>query len=277
MSAHLFAQEPLRHAHLTETAEAGFRNVELWAMTPHFDVGDAFRLQVLKRWLADLSLSAPTFHAPFYAKLEEARKGRWLSLASPEAQERAEALDRTIRAARAFRPLGARIAVIHPSAPAKAGAGDTYERLEESMARLLPAAEEMDLVFALENIPAAMGRAAPLAEFVERIDHPRLRICADAGHALITERENLPDAIARLAPFCAAVHLHDNDGHSDAHLLPGEGAMAWPSFLAPLHAKGYRGPLTFELRRKEEPYRKTLADLGRAISALPLRDAPDTA
>lgn len=268
LSAHLFAYEALRFEHLKEAAHAGFRKIELWAMTPHFDAGDEGRLESLKGWMADLSLTASTFHAPFYADLAEARAGRWLSLAATDKDAREAAIQKTIQALRTFRPLGARIAVLHPSAPGKAGDGDTYEALEESIARLLSVAEETDSVIAVENIPSALGRAEPLADFVSRIDHPRLKICIDTGHALITEGKNTRSAVERLAPMCIAAHLHDNDGRNDAHLIPGEGAFEWPSFFAALDARGYPGTLALELRRKEEPYAETLAAAARAIKAL---------
>ena len=279
LSAHLFAYEPLRFEHLKEAADAGFRKIELWAMTPHFDVGEETRLKTLKDWLADLSLEAPSFHAPFYADLSEARQGRWLSLAAPDKDAREAAIDKTIQALRAFRPLGARIAVIHPSAPGGAGDGDTYEALEASIERLLPLAEESDAVIAIENIPSALGRAEPLAGFVARIGHPRLKTCIDTGHALITEGQNTRSAIERLAPFCVATHLHDNDGRSDAHLIPGEGAFEWPPFFTTLDAQSYSGPLALalELRRKDEPYAETLAAAARAMRALTLQIKPGPA
>ena len=277
LSAHLFAYEPLRFEHLKEAADAGFRKIELWAMTPNFDVSDIAKLKTLQDWLADLSLEAPSFHAPFYADLSEARAGRWLSLAATDKHAREAAIEKTIQALRAFRPLGARVAVIHPSAPGKAGHGDTCEALEESIARLLPVAEETDAVWALENIPSALGRVEPLAAFVARIDHPRLKICIDTGHALITEGENTRSGVERLAPLCAATHLHDNDGRNDAHLIPGEGAFEWPSFFTTLDAHRYSGTLALELRRKEEPYARTLADAARAIKTLTSQSKPSPA
>ena len=277
LSAHLFAYEPLRFEHLKEAADAGFGKIEPWAMTPNFDVNDEARLKALKDWLADLSLTTSSFHAPFYADLAEARGGRWLSLAAPDKDAREAAIDKTIQALRAFRPLGARIAVIHPSAPGEAGDPDTYDALEASITRLLSAAEETDAVIAIENIPSALGRAEPLADFVSRIDHPRLRICIDTGHALITEGKNTRSAIERLAPFCAATHLHDNDGRSDAHLIPGEGAFEWPPFFTTLDAVGYSGSLALELRRKEEPYAETLAAAARAMRALTSQIKPSPA
>ena len=277
LSAHLFAYESLRFEHLKEAADAGFSKIELWAMTPNFDVGDGAKLKALNGWMADLSLSTPSFHAPFYADLDDARAGRWLSLADPDADARAEAIQKTISALRAFRPLGAGIAVIHPSAPGRAGDGDTYEALEASIERLLPLAEETDAVLALENIPSALGRAEPLADFVSRMDHPRLKICIDTGHALITEGENTKNAVERLAPFCAAAHLHDNDGRNDTHLIPGEGAFEWPSFFAALDVHRYSGTLALELRRKDEPYAETLAAAARAMKAFASHIKPSPA
>ncbi|MCY3822968.1 MAG: sugar phosphate isomerase/epimerase [Nitrospinae bacterium] len=277
LSAHLFAYEPLRFEHLKEAAGAGFEKIELWAMTPNFDLENETRLKALKKWLADLSLTTSTFHAPFYADLSEARQGRWLSLAATDSGAREAAIQKTIQALRAFRPLGARVAVLHPSAPGKAGDPDTYDALEASIERLLPVAEETDAVLAIENIPSALGRAEPLADFVARIDHPRLRICIDTGHALITEGNKTKRAIERLAPLCAATHLHDNDGRSDAHLIPGEGAFEWPSFFTTLDARGYPGTLALELRRKDEPYAETLAAAARAMKTLTPHNKPSPA
>ncbi|MCE2453850.1 MAG: hypothetical protein J4F48_13805, partial [Nitrospinae bacterium] len=100
LSAHLFAYEPLRFEHLKDAAEAGFRKIEPWAMTPHFDVGDSAKLKALQGWLTDLALSTSSFHAPFYADLSEARGGRWLSLAAPDKDAREAAIEKTIQALR---------------------------------------------------------------------------------------------------------------------------------------------------------------------------------
>ena len=277
LSAHLFAYEPLRFEHLKEAADAGFRKIELWAMTPNFDGNDTARLDALKGWMSDLALTTSTFHAPFYADLAEARKGRWLSLAAPDKDAREAAVEKTIQALRAFRPLGARIAVIHPSAPGKAGEGDTCEALKESIAQLLPIAEETDAVIALENIPSALGRAKPLGDFIRRVNHSRLKICIDTGHVCITEGNQNRNAVERLAPSCIATHLHDNDGRNDAHLIPGEGVFAWDSFFTTLDAQGYSGPLTLELKRKDEPYRETLAAAAHAIGVLVSQIKPSPA
>lgn len=264
LSAHLFAYETLDFDHLRGAAEAGFRRVELWAMAPHLDVGDAAACARLKGWLRTLSLAPASFHAPFYADLAEARAGRFLSLAHPDPAEREDALARTGAAMRAMADLGSRLAVLHPCG----GAGDTWENLEASLARLLPLAETLGLTLALENIPAPLGRPGGLAAFLGRMGHPRLRACLDAGHARMTEGEGAPAAFARLAPFCAATHIHDNDGRRDEHLIPGEGGVDWDAFTGALGAARYGGALTFEIKSREEPYRETLGRLARSAALL---------
>jgi sugar phosphate isomerase/epimerase len=268
LSAHLFAYETLEAAHLREAAEAGFRRVELWAMTPHLDVGDAGALARLGDWLKELCLETASFHAPFYADLAEARAGRFLSLAHSEREAREDALARTEAAMRAMGGLGAAVAVLHPCGPGHAGGADSWESLRASLERLLPLAETLDLTLAIENIPAPLGRPGDLAAFLGRMDHPRLRACLDAGHARMTEGEGAADAFARFAPFCAATHIHDNDGFRDEHLIPGEGVVDWAAFGGALDAARYAGALTFELRRRDEPYRETLARLTRAAARL---------
>lgn len=264
LSAHLFAYETLSAAHLREAAEAGFRRVELWAMTPHLDVGDPAALARLKGWLEELSLEAASFHAPFYADLSEARAGRFLSLAHSDQAAREDALARTERAMRALAETGVRVAVLHPAG----AAGDAEENLRASLERLLPLAESLGLILALENIPAPLGRPEALADFLRRMDHPRLKACIDAGHARITEGGGAAAAYACLAPWCAATHIHDNDGRRDEHLIPGEGAVDWGAFAGALEAARYGGALTFEIKRREEPYRETLSRLKEAARLL---------
>ncbi|MEE9257547.1 MAG: sugar phosphate isomerase/epimerase family protein [bacterium] len=265
ISAHLFAYEPLTFDHLQAVAGAGYRQVELWPMKPHFAYDDPAATSRLRGWLGELSLEPVSFHAPFYAHLGEARAGKWLSLADSNAERRLEAINQTQTALIAMADLGARIGVLHPSAPGEAGAADTADGFRQSIERLIPTAEHLGVTLAIENIPAPLGGAGEIEALVDRINHPCVRVCIDAGHALLTEGEGAGEAFGRLAPLAAAVHLHDNDGESDAHLIPGEGKAPFSDLWRALDAAGYEGPLTYELSRPGEmPYAEVLAELGRS-------------
>jgi sugar phosphate isomerase/epimerase len=41
--------------------------------------------------------------------------------------------------------------------------------------------------------------------------------------------------------------LHDNDGSSDQHRLPGEGKADWPEIVGILKGSAYRGTVNLEL------------------------------
>ena len=49
---------------------------------------------------------------------------------------------------------------------------------------------------------------------------------------------------------CAVVplslHIQDNDGTGDGHLIPGDGNIDWDAFVDALHAVGYLGDCVME-------------------------------
>lgn len=268
LSAHLFANEPLKFSHLQATAEAGYTQVELWAMKPNLDCSDPSAMANLKEWMAALTLEAPSFHAPFYAHLDMARAGRWLSLAHSDPEQRLEAINEVQASLIAMANLGSRIAVLHPSAPGSTGNGDTADGFRQSVERLIPIVEHLDLTLAVENIPAPLGGAKHIKAIIERIGHPRVRVCLDSGHAFLTEGEAAPEAFQQLAPLAATTHLHDNDGESDGHLIPGKGKVPFPTLWRALDEANYKGPLTFELRSREGSNYATFLD--ELVRAAPL-------
>jgi sugar phosphate isomerase/epimerase len=275
VSAHLFAYEPLVFEHLKAISETGYRHIELWAMRPHLDFEDQEVIGRLKGWLRDLSLQTASFHAPFYAHFDEARAGNWLSLSTPVENLRRESLTLTETAMRVMADIGARIAILHPGGPSPAGEVDSFDGLRVSLETLLPLAEQLDLVLAIENIPAPMGHAGPLSEFIAKFGHARVKICLDTGHANITDGEYLETAFRSLAPHTAATHIHDNDGKKDAHLIPGKGTIPWPSLWKALGDADYSGPLTYELQRGDgTSYAETLSELSRSAPPHTLENFP---
>ncbi len=119
---------------------------------------------------------------------------------------------------------------------------------------LVELAEKMDVNIALENL----RRPEYLDFLLSGIDSGKLGFCYDSGHEnCYTKREDfLPQYGSRLM----ALHLHDNDGLDDQHLVPGEGKIDWAAVAGKLKATAYTGALTFEvtnefsgLRDRETP------------------------
>ena len=66
----------------------------------------------------------------------------------------------------------------------------------------------------------------------------------DTGHA---NRCGLPQtSLLGLSHPPLSLHVQDNHGDHDEHLLPGDGTIDWKVFLDTLHAVGYGGDLVLE-------------------------------
>lgn len=125
----------------------------------------------------------------------------------------------------------------------------------DAVEKLLPEAEKLGLVLAVENSYEPTNSAAEVVSLLEAFDTPALGACFDVGHACLVsswpgkDRANYFDQIPkawpngidecndtfdRLKPWIVTAHLHDNDGYCDGHNLPGEGRIDWATQVAAL-------------------------------------------
>lgn len=86
-----------------------------------------------------------------------------------------------------------------------------------------------------------------LRHLVEMTDHPNIRAMFDTHHANMEEK-TLGDAIRRIAPVLAHVHLSENDRGT-----PGSGHVDFRETLTTLAALGYDGWLTIEAFSRADP------------------------
>ncbi|MDD2706771.1 MAG: sugar phosphate isomerase/epimerase [Verrucomicrobiae bacterium] len=70
-------------------------------------------------------------------------------------------------------------------------------------------------------------------------------ICLDVGHANI-QGLDLAVAVRETGAALCAVHLSDNRGGADDHLLPGRGSIDWNALIGALRTSGYDGALLLE-------------------------------
>ena len=68
----------------------------------------------------------------------------------------------------------------------------------------------------------------------------------DFGHAFLTNKENV-EPLGRLGDRIKGLHVHDNDGISDGHLIPFDGTVNWPEQMAALKSTGFDGYVMLEL------------------------------
>lgn len=177
------------------------------------------------------------------------------------------------RALRTAAILGASWVVLHPGNRMLAAAEPSAKQLafnRNVYLRLLPVMEETGVGVALENMfdrPRGGGRsvrsycaaAEELAELVASLDHPLFGACWDTGHAHMQGLRQ-GDSLRVLGALLKAVHIQDNHGLTDAHLLPYQGTIDWKEVMSGLAAIGYQGDFTYETHGYFRPVPLELMD-----------------
>lgn len=156
--------------------------------------------------------------------------------------------------------LGIRWTVTHPSTVYEAGhdMSVSYERNLEYYSKHVQTARENGVGICLEN--DFEYKSAPyqhiycsnvyeLTQLVDGFSDPEhVGVCYDFGHGNLVghdyHRQNLNVIGSRLH----AIHVQDNHGMADEHLLPFHGNIDWKEAMAGLADIGYDGDLTFEVQ-----------------------------
>lgn len=165
--------------------------------------------------------------------------------------------------------LGCKTIVIHPW-PGPNLRKEAEREINLSFYRkLISAAKKYHITICLENLfkhydlDCYDGALSNVDEAVWYIDTLNAEageeifgFCLDVGHAVVTSA-NLYHYITTLGKRLTVLHIHDNDGKSDSHMIPYtqmdrrgiRTRIDWESFLRGLKEIGYEGPLAFEVFR----------------------------
>ena len=91
-----------------------------------------------------------------------------------------------------------------------------------------------------------------LRTLLDEVNSSRLKICLDVGHINVWSKVPVEEWIAVLGEDIRCMHIHDNKGDADSHLVPGKGSINWQEF-SDLIAKYQIDPdIVFEVRMVEE-------------------------
>lgn len=212
-----------------EVAEAGIRNIVIDAKRGNLDMEVREDVAKAKRILTRLGLTAPACHG--------LSKGP-CHLTEEDGDVRSRMLRGHLNLMEHATELGGRTYVIHlgfgtwsEGEPKRAA----WEQIRRALDELAPRAQSLGLTLALENgftPDFIVQRAEELVSFVVDYRCPAVGICYDSGHAHIAE--GAVTVLKILAPHVVTVHLHDNDGKEDQHLIPGQGTIDWPAVVAVL-------------------------------------------
>ncbi|MBO4569211.1 MAG: sugar phosphate isomerase/epimerase, partial [Candidatus Methanomethylophilaceae archaeon] len=164
---------------------------------------------------------------------------------------REASLNEVVRTAELASELEITMFTVHPGLFSLSVPGIEERSLEiarESMRYLDRASAEYGVTFAIENMPSLpffIGRTAEqLASVIEGTD---LSVCFDIGHANTTGQ--IDAMIDAFKDRIANVHIHDNDGGSDAHMTIGDGDIDFGHVLRRLSS--YSGNYIIESKSFE--------------------------
>ena len=237
---------------LDRVAEIGFTHAEISVKSLAVACGGRLlpkRMEALQAALDGVALRL-TVHG---TNVSSARAGNLMDVTTPNQRRVAEA-DLAFAIA-----TGAKVLVIHSGSLREVYLDDDALALamaaeRDALRALGDEAGQHDIQIAVENIDPvgiylarrAYGlRLDTLSEQIARVDHPRVGICLDIGHAYVAATyagfDYLP-AIREIAPRVVHLHLSDNLGRTqldgevdlnerlalgdgDLHLLPGWGTI----------------------------------------------------
>ncbi len=235
ISTHSFALWPLAGRHFELVRDAGFTGVEVWAMAPHVEIEIAGAVVYWMDAARRAGLEILSVHLPFYRRYG-APDFRYLNLGDTDRDAAKEASNLAQRCLAQAGHCGAKIAVLHGIGGC---AGDEVEKIRlfiEDLEPIVEMAARVGVVIALENIMTPLSTAIDLARIVDHFASPHLKACLDVGHANVNE--HVFGAVTRLGERIASVHVHDNHGESDEHLLPGDGTIDWDTTVDALRRYG---------------------------------------
>lgn len=227
-------------ATLDELAAAKVDRIELCCVPHRFAYHDPLCVEKIADGIKSRGIAVPSVHLPF---------GPDCDLSSRDRQKRAVALNELEKTTLLAMELGATVMVLHPGVHLEEGE-NRLERLEiaaVSLRALLERLPESGFCLGVENLlPGYLGESAEeLARLIEKLGDDRVGFCLDTGHAHLTGE--MAALLRRCGKYLCNIHIHDNSGDADCHLIPGQGTIDWFALMEELDAVDYAGPLTLEI------------------------------
>lgn len=178
----------------------------------------------------------------------------------PEERKRwIEAMKKAIRGAKA---MECHRFVVHPLFPYMDTAEhpeEVWAMNEEFLGALADYAKDYGVTVCLENMPFPTFPIATVEhciEMLDRLNRDNLKICIDTGHAAIFKGSDVASAVRLVGDRLEAVHIHDNMGDKDEHLIPGDGIINWDDFAAALKEIGFNKVISLETSPKHTQHPK---------------------
>ena len=201
--------------------------IELWGDTPtHLNptASPRLHLDLLQRLFRTTAVKQHSCHAPFTN----------LDLADPR---RCQCAVHALRKTVAFcHQLNCPALILHisgsPGVKTRAALKQAKECAIDSLGMIVSFARERRVEILLENlVPHAQhlrlgAEIEDLIDIVEALKGQGMGICIDTGHSVLNHRDPSDD-IRKAGHWLRSLHINDNNGLEDLHMIPGRGVIRW--------------------------------------------------
>lgn len=143
---------------------------------------------------------------------------------------------------------------------------DAYQRSQENIRKLIPLAEELEVIIAIEEVwNKFLLSPLEFARYIDEFQSPWIRSYFDVGNVVLYGYPQ--DWIRTLGPRIAKLHIKDFSWKKlVAKWVPlGEGDIDWHAIYAALREIGYKGTATVELPAGDAVY---LKEVNRRLNAI---------
>lgn len=248
LSTGIFHHLPIGEC-LETIRNSGFSMLEVVFSEGHLNYRDPGEVRDTALRIEGLGMEAYSFHAPFAENID---------ISSPDLARREHALDEIYRAVEAAAQLGVHYFVIHPG-PENADVPSRDERLlrienvVSVLDRVAQRCSEAGIQCVLENkLPhLVFGNPSDMLWILSALRPNLVGACLDTGHGFLSG--DLYQFVYKIAPYLRLLHVHDNKGHTDDHLPPGDGRIDWAALMKELASVHFQGAMILELAGADDP------------------------
>jgi sugar phosphate isomerase/epimerase len=251
-SSNAYLRYPFEEA-AERIAALGYEGLEILADVPH--AWPAGLLEGPKRAILAAmerhGLAFSNMNAFMMNAVADPRQPYWYpSFIEPDPNYRRIRIDHTRRALSLCAELGAPHVTTEPGGPIAPGQTrqQAIDLFVEVLKPLAEHAHDEGTLLLIEPEPGLLVETTDqYLEVAERVDAPSIGLNFDVGHAFCVS-EDLPKAIARMAPHTRHYHLEDIAAtRVHHHLVPGMGVIDFAEVVEAIRRTGYDGWLTVEL------------------------------
>ena len=153
-----------------------------------------------------------------------------------------------------FKGIGVKNAVLHCDSLVRENnpnPSDDIVREEniKAISELLDYVKGTDIVICLENLISCdtANNIEGLMYFIDHFNSENLGICLDTGHLNLRDKDQV-EFIRRGGKHIKALHLADNEGEKDQHMMPfGKGHVNFKNVITEMKKLGYEGLYNLEI------------------------------